>query len=215
MKTRGTLAAGLSLALLTLPMIGCGSNNNSSGTLTTVQSEEATNDIFEAMADAEAGVGLLRAGTGNTEVQGIHNAHPSDSPLPPSLAAPKAVNPFSSTSLGTYTWNCPSGGDIVVTGSYSGTDTSASVTVTEAINSCQDSGFTINGNPNVTISDSYVETTSTFTDNASITGGFTVKGGGSCSMNVTETFTENINSGVYSGSITGSICGENLNYTYN
>jgi hypothetical protein len=220
MKTRGMVAIGLSIVFLSLPHLGCGgSGSSSSAPLSTTQAEEATSDVFDAMEEAEASAGLFRAGTGKTEFEAIRSAHPSESSAAPSIGGAEivpAVHPLTTTSLGTYTWTCPSGGNIVVTGSYSGTATSASVSVTEAINSCGDSGFVIKGNPNVTLTDSYTESGTTFTDNATMSGGFTVSGsgGGSCSINVTESFTENTTTGIYSLVMSGSICGESLNYNY-
>jgi hypothetical protein len=214
MKTSGTVAAGLSLLLMTLPLIGCGINTDgSTGTLSPVQTEVATEDLYSALAVATVSAGYMDPGVGKAEVSAVHNLQPSALAMLPSVVTPRSVNPLTAITLTAYTYNCPGGGTIVVNGSVSGTSASASFNITETINSCTDSGFTMSGNPNVTISGSETESGSVVTDTITMTGGFTT-GGKSCPVDVN--FTSTVNSSTYATTVneTGSICGETLTFSY-
>jgi hypothetical protein len=203
------MVAAVSLLLVSLSNVGCGGSAPSTA-FTQSQAVTATGDIFEAMASATASAGLMRTGVMNAEVAGIRNAQPSDSPIAAPLV--RAVPEASSTTIPPFTYACPSGGNIVVTGSYTGTATSSSVNIVENINSCKDGGITMNGDPNVDILGTFTESGSLYTDTVTMTGGFTA-GGNTCSMNVTISATVNSTTGAETGSITGSVCGISMNST--
>ncbi len=208
-----------SLLALSLFSIGCGSSNSSSSAITQGQALSATTDIFTAMSDAitAPASGLIRTpAVQEAEADHIRNANLSETPIVPSvaganlLATSRAESP--KTTLPSYTYKCPSGGTIVVSGSYTGTATSASVDIVETINSCADNGFTMNGNPNVTVIDTLNTSGNIVTDVMTMTGGFTV-GSNSCSINVTISATVNDQTYAVSGTSSGSVCGVSVNGT--
>jgi hypothetical protein len=208
MNAKAMVVAG-SLLVVSLSNIGCGGSAPSTA-FTQSQALTATSDIFAALAASSVSSGYARTGVLNAEVAGIRNAHLSDSPIATPLA--KAVPEASSTTIPPFTYACPSGGNIVVTGSYTGTATSSSVNIVENINSCKDGGITMNGDPNVDILGIFTESGSLYTDVVTMTGGFTA-GGNTCSMNVTISATVNSTTGAETGSITGSVCGISMNST--
>lgn len=218
MKIRGVTAAGLFL-LLTLPNIGCGSNNSSGSAISQDQALSATTDIFTAMSDAvtATGSGLIRTpATQEAEANHIRSTNLAETPIVPSIAGANllATSRVESpkTTLPSYTYHCPSGGTIVVNGSYTGTATSASVTIVETIKSCADNGLTMNGNPNVSVSDILTTSGNIITDVMTMNGGFTV-GSNSCSINVTISATVNDVTYAESGTMSGSVCGVSVNGT--
>ena len=217
MKIRGVAVTG-SLLVWSLFSIGCGSNSSGGG-VSQEQALSATTDIFNAMSNAvtTTGSGLMRTpAVQEAEADHIRNANLSKTPIVPSvaganfMAASRAVSP--NTTLPSYTYHCPSGGTIVVTGSYTGTASSATVVIVETINSCADNGFTMNGNPNVTVDDTLTTSGNIITDVMTMTGGFTV-GSNSCSINVTVNATVNDETYAVSGNMSGSVCGMSVNST--
>jgi hypothetical protein len=218
MNAKGMVVAAL-LVALSLFSNGCGSNNSSNNSFSQTQALAATSDLFDAMSSATlaSGSGLLRTPTvQEAEVSHIRNASLTQTPMVPSIAAARlfaasrAESP--NTAIPAYTFHCPSGGTIVVTGSYTGTATSASVDIVETINSCSDTGFTINGNPNVTINDTLTTSGNVVTDVMTMGGGFT-DGSQSCSINVNVSATVNDQTDAVSGTMSGSICGISVNST--
>jgi hypothetical protein len=221
MNIHGIAVAG-SLLALSLFSIGCGSNNSSSTAFTQSQALTATADLFAAMAEAPLTTGHVRTPIEvNAEANGIRNANLNGAQAVPLiadtnlLAASRAALPH--TTLPAYTFNCPSGGTIVVNGSFtettSGTTISSTMDVVETINNCSDHGFTMNGNPNVTIIGTVTFSGTVDTDVISITGGFTA-GSNSCSINETITGTFNSATDTESGSMSGSVCGVTVNGTF-
>jgi hypothetical protein len=211
MNVRGLVVAG-SLLLLSLANIGCGGGSGSANSTAITQSQAltATSDIFAALAGSSISGGYARTAVLNEEAAGIRNAHLADIPIAAPLVgiAPEAA--YAATTIPSYTFNCPSGGDIVVTGSYTGTATSSSVNIVENINSCQDGGITINGDPNVDVLGTFTESGNVYTDVVTMTGGFTA-GGNTCAINVTVSASVNSTTGAETGSISGSVCGISMN----
>jgi hypothetical protein len=212
METRRVGIVG-SLLALSLFSIGCGSSNNSSSAFNQTQALTATSDLFAAMSSATFATGLLRTPVvQQTEVDHIRYANLNGTPsvaVANFIATPRATTPITMTP---YTYKCPISGTIVVTGSYTGTATSSTLDIVETINSCSDTGFTINGNPNVTLTDSFSISGNTATDVMTMTGGFT-DGSQSCSINVTVNATVNDQTDVVSGTMSGSVCGVSVNST--
>jgi hypothetical protein len=217
MNIRGIAAVG-SLLALSLFSIGCGSSNSSSA-FTQSQALTATADLFAAMAEAPLTTGHVRTPVEvNAVANGIRNANLNGEQSIPSiaganlLAASRAALP--NTTLPAFTFNCPSGGTIVVNGSFTttitGTTISSTRDVVETINNCSDGGFTMNGNPNVTIIGTDSISGNILTGVETITGGFIV-GSNSCSINVTMSSTFNTTTDTLSGTISGSMCGISIN----
>ena len=117
------------------------------------------------------------------------------------------------------TYNCPDGGSIMVSGTFTANGASTSATMTETPSNCSDGTLVINGNPDVTVALQGNDNGVTTTVNLTMGGGVSfspVQAGqfpkGSCSLNVTATFSVNDSSGsVTSSSISGSICGQTIN----
>jgi hypothetical protein len=214
MKTSRMVAAGICLAALTLLNIGCGGGNNGP-VLNQEQALNATSDFLNAVLYSAATGGFIRPGTVQAEVAGIRNAHPNDLPAAPSLGELRAVpvKPLTGTTIPTETFPCPSGGSITLNGSYSGTDTSATIDIVETINNCMDTDITMNGNPNVVVTGTFTNSATTFAQDITVLGGFNV-GSNNCTVNATYLFTGNNDTGAFSESIVGSICGVSLNFSY-
>jgi hypothetical protein len=204
------VAAGMCLAALTLPNIGCGGGGNSA-VLNQEQALNATADFFNAVLYSAATGGFIKPGTVQAEVAAIRNAHPNDLPAAPSPGDVRAV-PVNTT-IPTINFLCPSGGSITLNGSYSGTDTSATINIVETINNCMDTSITMNGNPNVVVTGTFTNSTATAAQDITVVGGFTV-GSNNCTVNATYLFTGNNNTGAFSESIVGSICAVALNFSY-
>jgi hypothetical protein len=210
----------VSLLALSVFSIGCGSSSIAGGSaISQGQALSAITDIFTAMSDAitAPGSGLIRSpATQEVEVNRIRNARLTGTPILPSvaganlIAAPKVVLP--NTTLPSYTYKCPSGGTIVINGSFTGTATSSTIDIVATINSCGDDGFTMNGDPNITIYDTSTLSGNVFTDLTTITGGITV-GSNSCSINETLSATFNDVTNAMTGSISGTVCGVSVNGT--
>jgi hypothetical protein len=220
MNIRGIAVAGSILAL-SLFSIGCGSNSSSSA-FTQAQAITATADLFAAMAEAPLATGhVMTPAHAYAEAIGIRNANLNSAQVVPSieaenlLVASREASPH--TTLPTFTFNCPSGGTIVVNGSFTltttGTTFSSTMDMVETINNCSDHGLTMNGNPNVTIVGNDTLSGNIDTDVVDITGGITV-GSNSCSINETITGTFNSATDTESGSVSGSICGVSVNSTF-
>jgi hypothetical protein len=209
-----------SLCLLTLSSIGCGGSNKSSvaaSAMTQTQAAAAYSDVFAAMADAEGALLLDRS----TPVSMLHKQQESMIqkailngvliPTPAEAIAPSvAASPDATTPIPAYTYACPSGGTIVVTGSYSMTPTSDSASVVETIKNCQQSGVTMNGDPDIALSITGSDNGTATTVTMIMSGGLTV-GASSCTtdLNFTATVTDKTLHG--SATYTGTFCDVALN----
>jgi len=216
---RKHLIAGF-LALLTLSGIGCGGSGGGSGSgsaMTQTQATAAFTDVFTATEDAEGALflagstpaALLR----NEEAAAIEKAILNGAPIPESaefISPALRVSPDATATIPAYTYKCPSGGTIVVTGSYSETSTSESANIVETINNCQDSGVTMNGDPNIALSLSGSNNGTTASLSLTITGGLTV-GTSSCSTDLTLTASVNDKRGSGTETYSGSFCNVAIN----
>ena len=132
--------------------------------------------------------------------------------------SPQSVTCTGSNCTFSGTFNCPDGGTIMVSGTFSASGTSASGTITATPSSCSDGTLVINGDPNVTATAQGSDNGVMTTVNLMITGGVSfspVQAGqfpsGSCSINVTANLSVNDSSGSVTSSITGSVCGQPIN----
>ena len=216
---RMKLVAGFVAAAFTLSAVGCG--GGSAPTMTQTQAAAAFGDVYTAMAGAAGQLDLARSAPvlpirkdeavaiQKAIVNGTRAAGPN-ARISPLLR----VSPDTTTTIPTYTYTCPSGGTIAVTGSYtettSGTTSSTSANIVETINNCKDSGVTMNGDPNIAFSATETSTATTDAATITMTGGLTV-GSSSCStdLEITSLFNETTESGTVT--YNGSFCGIALN----
>jgi hypothetical protein len=206
------------LVLLTLSAIGCGGGGSSSNAspMTSAQAATAYGDIFNAMVDAAGALPLahhatvspirkdVAAGIQEAILKGTRIPVPADSVSPELSVSPDTV-----TNVPTYTYTCPSGGTIVVSGSYSETSSSESANLVETINSCKDGGVTFNSDPNITFSLSGSDNGTTTSVSVSVTGGLTV-GSSSCTTDLNITASANDKTGSGTESFSGSFCGQTI-----
>jgi hypothetical protein len=217
------LIAGF-LVLLTLPVIGCGGSGGSSGSsgnsstppMTKAQAAAAFTDVFTAMEEATIALPLVHSGPVSqlrkeeaAEVReailnGARNSAPAYS-ISPALK----ISPDTTTTIPSFTYQCPSGGTIVVTGSYSETSTSESASIVDTINSCKDSGVTFKGDPNIAISLTGSDNGTTTTVTLTMTGGISV-GSSSCSTDLSINASANNKTGNGTVTYNGSFCGETI-----
>ena len=224
MNVKGMFAGGLVL-FVSLPIIGCGGGNGSvmsaPSAMTQSQALDITSDLFAALASAP----LAAGGTAQTRYLQSETAHIRGASLGEageassvaSLNIPReSLSASPRTAIPSYTYACPIGGNVVVTGSYTGTYSATAENVTEnlvgTINSCSDDGITINGNPNVAMSATVTLAGNSFTDFTTITGGFT-SGSNSCSINATISADVNEATGAVSGTLSGTVCGISIDGT--
>ncbi|MGA3372470.1 MAG: hypothetical protein ABSC48_11995 [Terracidiphilus sp.] len=204
------------LMLSILPVLGCG-GSSSSNSITKAQAAAAFGDVLTAMEDAAGALPLDQkthlSQFRKEEAAGIQKAILNGTRMPVSenaISPAPEVSPDATTTIPTYTYTCPSGGTIVVTGSYSETSTSASAssesaTIVETPKSCKDSGITMNGDPNITLSMSASDNGTTTTVTLSMTGGISV-GSSSCSTDLTVSATISDKTGTGSETYSGSFC---------
>ncbi len=198
--------------LLTLSVIGCGGSSSGSSAITQAQAANAFNDVLAAMEDAVVAVPLARSAPvlqfREKEAAGIQKAILNGTRVPvsaDSISPDLRVSPDTASSIPTYTYQCPSGGTIVVTGSYSETSTSESANIVETINSCRDSGITMNGDPNIALSLTGSDNGTTTSVTITMTGGLTV-GSSSCSTDLNVTASVNDKTGSGTETYNGSFC---------
>jgi hypothetical protein len=217
---RKILIAGFSV-LLPLSTIGCGGSSSGSNSISSQQAAVVMTDIYSAMAEASASEGAIAA-IRKVELVSLNKAILKGAPatgiaesITPAKAELKARSASTvSGTISSYTFTCPQGGNITVSGSYSETAAAPSYQVSmdmvEAINSCQDSGITMVGDPNVTLTDSGSDNGTTTTDTVTMTGG--VKAGSStCTIDVNISISASDSTGHGSFTSSGSICGISVN----
>ena len=199
---------------------GCGGGGNvNSMQLTQAQARQVattvSNDVSKALASV---VGTPAVPLGITTRDNMlvalqRNKSQADS------VSPEGITCSGSSCTVSGTFNCPDGGSIMVSGSFSASGTSASGTITATPSSCSDGTLVINGNPDVTATVQGNDNGVTTTVNLTIGGAVSfspVQAGqfptGSCSLNVTASISVNNSSGsVTSSSISGSICNQAIN----
>ncbi len=209
---RNHLLLGI-LLTLTLSAIGCGGSSDKI-VMTPAQAQAAYGDVFGAFSDAAGAAGFARSAPisrlRSAEAIVVEKAilNGTRGPLSEESVSPDhRVLP--DVTLPSYTYKCPSGGTIVVTGSYTDTSNSTSLNIVETINSCSDSGITFSGDPNVALSETASDNGTTTSLTVTMTGGLSV-GSSSCSINVN--VSASISDKTGSGTITdsGSVCGQSI-----
>jgi len=201
-------------------LAGCGGGGNGSSNainLTQAQARQVgttvSNDVSKALASA---VGNAAFPLDITTRDKMLVALQRDNSQANAVTKPETVTCSGSTCTVSGTFNCPDGGSIMVSGTFSASGTSASGTITETPSKCSDGTLIINGNPDVTVSVQGNNNGVTTTVNLTIGGGVSfspVQAGqfpsGSCTLNVTANISVNDSSGtVTSSSISGSVCGQ-------
>ncbi|HEV2646794.1 MAG TPA: hypothetical protein VGU46_10555 [Acidobacteriaceae bacterium] len=219
MKTK---AIGMGALTLLAAMFGSGCGSTVPTQITQQQALDITSDLFQAMASAPlipGGVSQFVHAPG--VAARIRTATPDGAVSAASIAGAEFARPATAPTtivIPPYTFNCPTGGTIVVSGSFTGTDNetatpptiNVSENILETINHCGDNGLTINGNPNVAITGNVSLAGNVFTDLTTISGGVTA-GNTNCPINVTISVTVDDKAGTESGTISGSVCGVALN----
>jgi hypothetical protein len=182
--------------------------------MTPTQAQQAFDDLDSAFADWAGGIGeahsapvsRLRSAERAAVEKAILKGVPV-STFADSISFDRRVLP--DTTLPAYTFKCPAGGNIVVTGSYTETSTSASLNIVETINGCSENGVTFSGDPNVALSDSASDNGTTTSVTLIMTGGFTV-GSSSCSINVNASGSASDKTGSGTITVSGSVCGQSI-----
>jgi len=200
---------------------GCGGGSNSNpNNLTQAQAKQlgttVSNDVSMALASV---VGNAAVPLDITTRDKMRVALQRNNSQADAVAKPETVTCSGSNCTVSGTFNCPDGGSIMVTGTFTASGTSASGTITATPSNCSDGTLIINGNPDVTVSVQGNNNGVTTTVNLMIGGGVSfapVHAGqfpsGSCTFNVTASATVNDSSGsVTSSSISGTVCGQTIN----
>ena len=201
-------------------LAGCGGSSNSSvNNLTQAQAKQVgstvSSDVSKALASALGNTVVPLDITARANVLSALQRNKSQADA---VLKPEDVTCSGSNCAVSGTFNCPDGGSIMVSGSFSGSGTSASGTFTATPSKCSDGTLVINGNPDVTVAVQGNDNGVTTTVNLTIGGGVSfspVQAGqfptGSCSINVTASVTVNDSGGsVPSSSISGSVCGQSI-----
>lgn len=218
-QPRTIVSSGL-LLLLTLSNSGCNFNNAGfNSALTQAQALEITGAVFAAMANAP----IAKGGSPQVALQSIA-PHIRTASLGEILAAPaiaaSLVRPLQTapTTIPSYTYACPDGGTIGVTGSYTGnfstTPPSENIveTTVETVTNCSENGTVFNGNPTINATSTIVLNGTVYDDSTTITGGYTV-GANVCVMNLSVTATVDSSTNAVNGTISGTACGVTLSGT--
>lgn len=202
-----------------LVLAGCGgsssSSSSASGTpnLTTAQAQQITSAVYADMAKALAAGSLA-----------IHSQNPSKlTVLYPQVSANAVeltgnASPELSATIPSYTYKCPVGGTISVTGGYTITSTSMTYNLVETPTACSDGALILNGNPDIVLSDNETNDTKTITLSDTATGGIAfapvTKGAfpsGSCTMNVNVSAVASTTTGTLSScTISATVCGQSV-----
>jgi hypothetical protein len=207
--SRWSRAAGAVALAVVVLLGGCGGGSSSSA-LTQQQALSITADLFEAMADAPLVAGGTAQVSRLNEAAHIRNASPGEALAIGPGSVTLAHSTLPPVTIPTFTFSCPGGGTIMVsgsfTGSYSATATDAVETVVETIDACTDHGLTFSSDPTINITTTVNLSGDIFADQTTITGGFTA-GKNSCSINESISATVNETTQAVSGTISGSVCG--------
>jgi len=210
----------VSIALIlgiALTLIGCGGGSGSTpnpnpNNLTQAQAQQLGNeayvDLGTALSDALGGSPFATA-RALTALRKNNQAV--------SASAQTVCSGISCTV--SYTYDCPDGGSIVVSGSFTANgSTSASGTITETPTNCSDGTLVINGDPDVMIGAQGNNNGTTTMVNITLDGGLSfspVQTGqfptGSCTSNLSASVSVNDNTGAVTCSVSGSICGQAIN----
>src|SRR5215831_12190026 len=199
-------------------LAGCGGGSNvNSAHLTQAQARQVattvSNDVSKALGSV---VGNPAVPLGITTRENMLVALQRNKNQTGAVS-PEGVTCSGSSCTVSGTFNCPDGGSIMVSGTFSASGTSASGTITATPSSCSDGTLVISGDPNVTATVQGNDNGVMTTVNLTLGGGVSfspVQAGqfpsGSCSINVTASVTVNDSSHSVTSSISGSVCGQNI-----
>jgi hypothetical protein len=214
-RTRAIFPYGL-LLLLTLSNSGCNFNNGAlSNAATQSQALEVTASVFAALADAPIAQGASPQAVLKNIAPYIRSASLGEIAVVPAVFAPLRPMQTTPTTIPTYTYACPGGGTIVVTGSYTGNFTSKPPseniveTTVETVTNCNGNGVVFNGSPSIDITNTVTLNGSVYEDVSTITGGYTV-GSTTCAMNLSITASVSSTTNLVNGSIAGTACGATI-----
>lgn len=200
------------LSILAVWLLACGGSSTPS-TISAAQAQAISQELFSALGAALA-AGLTPSGSSAAAApRSLASAIPTRPALLSSDCTITDTGQTCNVPI-SYQGNCPQGGTIAVNGDFmftldnsgNGSD-SSSVTVTPK--NCAVSDITINGNPSVTVSTSFILQNNTlaypvlFSEKGGIT--FGPKPSGSCSINVSVT----VNSAT-SCTASGTLCGHSV-----
>ena len=201
-------------------LAGCGGGSNvNSAHLTQAQARQVattvSNDVSKALGSV---VGNPAVPLGITTRENMLVALQRNKNQTGAVS-PEGVTCSGSSCTVSGTFNCPDGGSIMVSGTFSASGTSASGTITATPSSCSDGTLVISGDPNVTATVQGNDNGVMTTVNLTLGGGVSfspVQAGqfpsGSCTFNVNASATVNDSSGsVTSSSISGTACGQTIN----
>jgi len=174
-----------------------------------------SNDVSKALASV---VGSPAVPLGITTRDNMRAALLRNKSQAGALANPSSVTCSGSSCTVSGTFNCPDGGSIAVSGTFTASGTSANGTVTATPSKCSDGTLVIDGNPDVTATvqgnDNGVMTTVSLTIGGDVSFSPVQAGqfpSGSCSLNVAAMVTVNNSTGMTTTSISGTICGQTIN----
>ena len=201
-------------------LAGCGGGSSvNSMNLTQAQAKQVgstvSNDVSKALASV---VGSPAVPLGITTRDNMRAALLRNKSQAGALANPSSVTCSGSSCTVSGTFNCPDGGSIAVSGTFTASGTSANGTVTATPSKCSDGTLVIDGNPDVTATvqgnDNGVMTTVSLTIGGDVSFSPVQAGqfpSGSCSLNVAAMVTVNNSTGMTTTSISGTICGQTIN----
>jgi hypothetical protein len=204
------------LSGIALTLIGCGGGssnipNPNPNNLTQAQSQQLGNaayaDLATALADALGGSPFASA----KALAALRKNNQAVS------ASATTCNSSDTSCTVSYTYQCPDGGSVAVSGSFNATGlTSASGTISETPTNCSDGTLVLNGDVMIGVQASNNGTTTMV--NATISGDISfspVQTGqfptGSCTSNLSISASVDDNTGALTCSVGGSICGYALN----
>ena len=209
------------MILSTLAGCGGGSSLNSNANLTQAQAQQVgttvSNDVSKALASALGSAAVpLDITTRNNMLVALQRNNRQAGAVSTPQDVTCSGSPSTCTVSGTY--NCPDGGSILVSGSFSASGMSAMGTITETPSGCSDGTLIINGAPNVMATVTGNDTGVATTVSLMISGGVSfspVQAGqfpsGTCALNVSASVTVTDSSGsVTSSSISGSVCDQTI-----
>ena len=201
-------------------LAGCGGGSSvNSMNLTQAQAKQVgstvSNDVSKALASV---VGSPAVPLGITTRDNMRAALLRNKSQAGALANPSSVTCSGSSCTVSGTFNCPDGGSIAVSGTFTASGTSANGTITATPSKCSDGTLVIDGNPDVTATvqgnDNGVMTTVSLTIGGDVSFSPVQAGqfpSGSCSLNVAAMVTVNNSTGMTTTSISGTICGQTIN----
>lgn len=202
--------SAVTLIGVALLMLGCGTSNSSSKSLTQSQALSIATSISNGVGQAVTGAfGIASLGAGTNAMTNVEASPNAMLPIcTPTPSGEVCVWPVSST------YSCPGGGSMPVTGSITGSLStggtgSAQVQIAATPANCSMNGLVLNGNPQVNLAGSVriLNNNPEWPLTGTETGGVTYgpNPSGSCQLNLT--FTVNSNQ---SCTVTGTACDQSV-----